>query len=132
MLDPARIQLRGLIATMCFTLCCTDCGHRMKVTEDHIDKEIKCEKCGAVIHYRVHDNTALVRIEKYASMLLPDRRRTLKIVCPVCGYKYARSATGTYTETRCPKCKSGFSYSVKDNEVYVELESPSDKRPTTK
>lgn len=110
---------------MCFTLCCTDCGHRMKVNEQSAESDITCEKCGAVMHYRVQNETMLVRMKKYASLIMPHDKRTLKIVCPVCGCKIGQSADGTYSIVPCPKCRSRFVYEVKNDDVYLQvLQSP--------
>lgn len=50
------------------------------------------------------------------------------VTCPVCGKVQGKSASGTNTETSCPKCGSELNYEVRNNAVYVLVMKASTKQ----
>lgn len=48
--------------------------------------------------------------------------------CSSCGHALGRSAEGTETEVRCPKCGAQLEYAVEDKKVIVTLLQPSLKQ----
>lgn len=51
------------------------------------------------------------------------------ISCSECGYRLGRSAGGTETEMKCPKCGAQIKYSVYGPKVTVEILKHSEKKP---
>lgn len=49
------------------------------------------------------------------------------IVCNACGYQFGRSKSGTFTETKCPRCKSKVEYSVTGNKITTVIQEDKKK-----
>lgn len=61
---------------------------------------------------------------------MPEGIRNMKYYtfCSNCGHILGRSAAGTATEIKCPKCGAEIEYAVEDKKVTVTLLRPSSKQ----
>lgn len=54
------------------------------------------------------------------------------VTCTVCGYKFGKSKSGTFTESKCSKCGSMIRYSIDGNTVTTKLVERSEKQKKNK
>lgn len=115
---------------MHFTVYCTECGRPLRVAEDEAEEgAAECDRCGAMIEYRVRRDTAVIRLKSYATMIFPDEKRRFTINCPECGKKIAKSADGTDTTTKCPKCGAIIHHAIRNDCTYLRVEQMPVSKP---
>lgn len=108
---------------MHFTIYCTECGHTLTTTDDESEEgTAECDRCGSVIEYHVRKNTEVIRLKSYATMIFPDEKRRFLINCPKCGKKIAKSADGTDSTNKCPKCGAIIHHAIRNDSTYLRIE----------